>query len=288
VPASPQPIRPRHDEGTVSDPEIPARRSEPSNSQAGGRASRGALLPLAVAVVAVALWAALSRFEVFPSTAFPSPADVARGFVEKARHGSLLDDIVASLFRVTIGFSLAVLLGIPLGLWLGLRVRVRLALLPAVNFFRSLSPLAWIPFAILWFGIGDLPSIFLIFMTAFFPMVLTTSAAVAGIPAVYFRVAQDYEFQGGEFLTQVTLPAIAPQVITALRVTAGLSWVVVVAAEMIAGRDGLGFLIWDARNQLRPDLVVVGMLVIGALGVGIDRLLVRLTMLPSVRWGYER
>jgi len=245
-------------------------------------------LPLTVALVAVLVWAALSRLEVFPSTAFPSPVDVWRGFVEKALHGALLDDIVASLFRVTMGFGLAVLLGIPLGLWLGLSVRARVALLPAVNFFRSLSPLAWIPFAILWFGIGDVPSIFLIFMTAFFPMVLATSAAVAGIPAVYFRVARNYHFHGAEFLTQVTIPAIAPQVITSLRVTAGLSWVVVVAAEMIAGRDGLGFLIWDARNQLRPDLVVVGMIIIGVIGVIIDRLLVRLTQLPSVRWGYER
>jgi len=245
-------------------------------------------LPLAVALVALVIWAALSHFEVFPSSSFPSPKDVAHGFVEKARHGSLLDDIVASLFRVLMGFGLAVTLGLPLGLWLGLRARARVALLPAVNFFRSLSPLAWIPFAILWFGIGDIPSIFLIFMTAFFPMVLATSAAVSSIPTVYFRVARNYEIQGVEFLTQVTLPAIAPQVITALRVTAGLSWVVVVAAEMIAGRDGLGFLIWDARNQLRPDLVVVGMVIIGLIGVVIDRLLVRLTQMPSVRWGYER
>jgi len=245
-------------------------------------------LPLAVALFAILLWAALSRFEVFPSTAFPSPIDVWRGFVEKVRYGSLFDDVVASLFRVTMGFGLAVMLGIPLGLWLGLSLRARVALLPTVNFFRSLSPLAWIPFAILWFGIGDLPSIFLIFMTAFFPMVLATSAAVAGIPAVYFRVARNYDFRGVEFLTQVTLPAIVPQVITALRVTAGLSWVVVVAAEMIAGRDGLGFLIWDARNQLRPDLVVVGMVIIGVIGVVIDRLLMHVTRLPSVRWGYDR
>ena len=243
---------------------------------------------MGLALVALLSWGALSHYEVFPSTAFPSPPDVFRGFIEKARAGSLFDDVVASLFRVTMGFGLAVTLGIPLGLWLGLRLQVRLAFLPAVNFFRSLSPLAWIPFAILWFGIGDVPSIFLIFMTAFFPMVLATSAAVAGIPAVYFRVARNYEFRGAEFLTQVTLPAIAPQVITSLRVTAGLSWVVVVAAEMIAGRDGLGFLIWDARNQLRPDLVVVGMVIIGIIGVVLDRLLVRLTLLPSVRWGYER
>ena len=260
-----------------------------SRDQASGaKPSDVNLLPLMLFVAAVLLWEALSRSHVFPETAFPSPIEVARGFVEKARHGNLFDDIVASLFRVTIGFGLAVTLGIPLGLWLGLRVRVRLALLPAVNFFRSLSPLAWIPFAILWFGIGDTPSVFLIFMTAFFPMVLATSAAVAGIPTVYFRVARNYEFRGMEFLTQVTLPAILPQVITALRVTAGLSWVVVVAAEMIAGRDGLGFLIWDARNQLRPDLVVVGMVVIGLIGAAIDRLLMRLTRLPSVRWGYDR
>lgn len=239
-------------------------------------------------LTAISLWAALSQARVFPDSAFPSPTDVWRGFAEKVRHGSLADDIVASLFRVTTGFALAAALGIPIGLWLGLRVRARLALLPAVNFFRSLSPLAWIPFAILWFGIGDVPSIFLIFMTAFFPLILATSAAVSNVPSVYFRVARNYEFRGVEFLTQVTLPAIVPQVITALRVTAGLSWVVVVAAEMIAGRDGLGFLIWDARNQLRPDLVVVGMVVIGVIGVVLDRLLVRLTRLPSVRWGYDR
>jgi NitT/TauT family transport system permease protein len=251
--------------------------------------TRGAVIyPFLVAVTALALWAVLSASQVFPSSAFPSPIEVWNGFLGKLRSGTLFDDVVASLFRVTMGFGLAVSLGIPLGLWLGLRLRVRMALLPAVNFFRSLSPLAWIPFAILWFGIGDIPSIFLIFMTAFFPMVLATSAAVASIPHVYFRVARNYDFHGLEFLTQVTLPAIVPQVITALRVTAGLSWVVVVAAEMIAGRDGLGFLIWDARNQLRPDLVVVGMVVIGAIGVVIDRLVMRLTRIPSVRWGYDR
>jgi NitT/TauT family transport system permease protein len=84
------------------------------------------------------------------------------------------------------------------------------------------------------------------------------------------------------------LPAIAPQVITTLRVTAGLAWLVVVAAEMIAGRDGLGFAIWDARNGLRMDLLIAGMIVIGIIGVAIDRLLVRLMNIPSVRWGYER
>ena len=250
--------------------------------------SRARILPFVVVLVALLIWAALARFRLFPESVFPSPAAVARGFVEELRNGRLVDDVVASLFRVTTGFALAVFTGIPAGLWLGHHARARTAFLPVVNFFRSLSPLAWIPFAILWFGIGDLPTVFLIFMASFFPVVLATVAAVASIPSVYFRVARDYGFSNNEVLTKVTLPAIAPQVITSLRVTAGLAWLVVVAAEMIAGRAGLGFAIWDARNGLRMDLLVCGMIVIGVIGVVIDRVLLQLTRISSVRWGYER
>lgn len=246
------------------------------------------LLPFIVLVIALALWSVISAVRIFPESVFPSPQGVARGFGEEIRSGRLYNDLVASLFRVTSGFALATATGIPLGLWLGQRARPRIALLPAINFFRNLSPLAWIPFAILWFGIGDKPAIFLIFMAAFFPIVLATISAVASIPNVYFRVARDYGMKGFELLTQVTLPAIAPQVITTLRVTAGLSWLVVVAAEMIAGRDGLGFAIWDARNGLRMDMLVAGMIVIGIIGIVIDRLLLQLTRIESVRWGYDR
>ena len=246
------------------------------------------LLPFVVLVLLVALWALLARLHVYPESAFPSPQAVAQGFVEEAKAGRLLDDLVASLFRVTIGFALAAALGVPLGLVLGHWTRARAALLPAVNFFRNLSPLAWIPFAILWFGIGDRPAIFLIFMASFFPLVLATIAAVASIPTVFFRVAQNYGYKGAELLTKVTLPAIVPQIITALRITAGLAWVVVVAAEMIAGQDGLGFAIWDSRNGLRVDLLVVNMIIIGVIGVVIDRLRLLLTKVPSIRWGYER
>lgn len=246
------------------------------------------LLPLLVLLSAIAVWSLLSQLKVFPQAVFPSPLAAAKGLGEEFRSGRLIDDLIASLFRVTTGFFLAVLLGVPVGLWLGHHVRSRIAFLPAINFFRSLSPLAWIPFAILWFGIGDVPAIFLIFMACFFPIVVATVSAVASIPSIYFRVAYDYGFSGIELLTRVTLPAIAPQVITSLRVTAGLAWLVVVAAEMIAGRDGLGFAIWDARNGLRMDLLVAGMIVIGVIGVVIDRVLIRLTKIRSVRWGYER
>lgn len=245
-------------------------------------------LPLFTLVGALLLWWGVTRLRLFPESAFPGPQAVALGFLEEFRSGRTVRDIVASLFRVTSGFLLAVLTSLPVGLWLGHHTAGRAALLPAVNFFRNLSPLAWIPFAILWFGIGDTPAIFLIFLASFFPLTLSTLAAVAGIPSVYFQVARDYGIRGGNVLLRVTLPAIMPQFITALRVTAGVAWMVVVAAEMLAGKDGLGFAVWDARNGLRTDLLVCQMVVIGVIGVGIDRLIVGLTHLPEVRWGYAR
>lgn len=249
---------------------------------------RSILLPLAVVAVLLSAWGVVWKAGIFHESAFPSPVAVLRGFDEELRSGRLLNDLIISLFRVSCGFVIAVATGVPMGLWLGQRLAARLAFLPIINFFRNLSPLAWIPFAILWFGVGDAASIFLIYLSTFFPVALATMAAVANIPAVYFRVARDYGLQGGEKLTQVTLPAIMPQVITTLRMTAGLAWLVVVAAEMIAGRDGLGFAVMDTRNGLRTDLLVAEMIVIGLIGVVIDRLLARLTKIPSVRWGYER
>jgi NitT/TauT family transport system permease protein len=247
---------------------------------------RTRLLSLATLAFALVLWLVLSAARVFPETVFPTLGSVAAGFVEEISTGRLFTDLVASLFRVGVGFSLAVAVGLPLGLWLGHAADARTAALPAINFLRNLSPIAWIPFAILWFGVGDVSVIFLIFLASVFPLALATLAAVANIPTVYFRVARDYGIDGRALLAEVTLPAIMPQVITALRVTAGVSWVVLVAAEMIAGKDGLGFAILDARNGLRTDLLVVGMIAVGAIGVVSDRLLVRLTKFPSVRWGY--
>jgi NitT/TauT family transport system permease protein len=246
------------------------------------------LLPLGVVLVGLSVWFLLSAARLYPESSFPSPGAVARGFGQLASSGRLFEDLIASLFRVTVGFVLAVALGVPLGLSMGRHAHTRTALLPTVNFFRNLSPLAWIPFAILWFPHGDTPVVFLIFLSSFFPVALGVTAAVASIPAVYFQVGRDYHFSGRELLTGVTLPAIMPQVITTLRVSSGVAWLVVVAAEMIAGDSGLGFAVWDSRNGLRTDLLVGIMIVIGLIGVGLDWLLVQLTKMPSVRWGYDR
>lgn len=246
------------------------------------------LLPVLTLVGAIVLWYLISYFNIFPAYAFPSPQDVLKSFQEEITAGRLLNDIVASLWRVAIGFVISVVLGIPIGLWLGLKAQARQAFVPMLNFFRFLSPLAWIPFAILWFHIGDKPAIFLIFMATFFPLTLATMVAVASIPTIYFRVAQDYHYKGVSLITKVTFPAVLPQIITALRVSYGIAWVVIVAAEMVGCQDGLGYGIWEARNGLRLDSAVCYMIVIGTLGMGIDRLLAQLTKLPGVRWGYDR
>jgi NitT/TauT family transport system permease protein len=245
-------------------------------------------LPVIVLAGALLLWSVISYVDFFPAYALPSPGAVFQSFQEELVAGRLLNDIIASLWRVAVGFVVSAVLGIPIGLWMGQHLYARQAFVPMLNFFRFLSPLAWIPFAILWFHIGDKPAIFLIFMATFFPLVLATMVAVASIPSIYFRVAQDYHYKGIELLTKVTFPAVLPQVITALRVSYGIAWVVIVAAEMVGCQDGLGYGIWEARNGLRLDSAVCYMIVIGLLGMGIDRLLAQLTKLPGVRWGYER
>jgi NitT/TauT family transport system permease protein len=246
------------------------------------------LLPIGTGLVLLAIWWAAYEAGAFPTGTVPSPVDVAGAFRSEIASGRLIDDTIASLYRVAWGFITAVLAGVPLGLVVGRSRRTREALLPWVNFFRSLSPIAWIPFGIIWFGVGDPPAIFIIFLATFFQIILATAAAAATVPKVFYRVALDMSLTPTEVLFQITLPAIMPQLVTALRVAIGVAWMVVVAAEMIAVRSGLGFLIIDARNGLRMDLVVCGMITIGAIGIGLDIVFSRLARIPSVRWGFER
>ncbi|HET6992983.1 MAG TPA: ABC transporter permease [Bacteroidia bacterium] len=248
----------------------------------------GFLIPLAVIFFLLLVWYLICRFKLVPAFQLPSPADVVRSFGEEMSSGRLWNDVIASMWRVSVGFVISACLAIPFGLWLGQHLAARKAFVPMLNFFRFLSPLAWIPFAILWFHIGDKPAIFILFMATFFPLALSTMAAVANIPKIYFRVAHDYNYKGFELLTKVTFPAVLPQVVTALRVTYGIAWVVIVAAEMVGCQDGLGYGIWDARNGLRLDTAVCYMVIIGGLGIAVDRLLAQLTKLPNIRWGYER
>lgn len=245
-------------------------------------------LPGIVGCWLLLLWYLAAAFQIFPAYAFPGPVAVFSSFKEELAGGRLVNDIIASLWRVAVGYGLAVVTGVPLGLWLGQHALARKALAPLLNLFRFLSPLAWIPFAILWFHIGDKPAIFLIFIATFFTLALSTITAVSTIPRIYYRVARDYHYNGLALLTKVTLPAVLPQLINNIRIGYGIAWVVIVAAEMVGCQDGLGYGIWEARNGLRLDAAVCYMIVIGLLGLGIDRLLLLFTKLPNVRWGYEK
>ncbi len=246
------------------------------------------LAPAVLTLAFVGIWQLLLAVKVLPHTMFPSPSDVVQGFQQEIRSNRLPADIIASLWRVAAGFALSIALGLPAGVALGSSPYVRAAFLPGFNFLRNLSPLAWIGFAIVWFGVGDAPAIFLIFMSIFFPIALSVSADVAAIPVVYQRVADEYGLSRLERLLKVTLPAIMPRFVTTLRVAMGVAWLVVVAAEMVAGHNGLGFAIYDDRNALRQDLLVVHMIVIGVIGVLLDRFLASFAKNPSLQWGFQR
>lgn len=247
--------------------------------------SRSRLLPLTGIVVALAAWqiAVIVR----PSSLIPGPIAVARGIGELAVRGLLVKYVVASLFRVTWGYLAALVIAIPFGLGLGMTRLGEMAMNPILQILRPISPLAWIPIAILWFGVGDLSAIFLIFLASLLPMTVATMNAMHNIDPVHLAAARNFGIPLRARMRDVLIPAILPQLIVAMRITLGVAWLVVVAAEMIAVNSGLGFLIVDARNAgNRYDLVVAGMVLIGLVGIVLDLLMRRLEWLDSVRWGY--
>ncbi len=218
----------------------------------------------------------------------PGPLSVAAGLAELARRGLLLKYVVASLFRVTWGFVSAAVLAIPLGLVIGSYRRSEMALNPLIQILRPISPLAWIPISILWFGVGDMAAIFLIFLASLLPLTVTAMNAVGGIDPVHIRAGRNFGLSQVQLVYRVLFPAVAPQLIIGLRITLGIAWLVVVAAEMIAVNSGLGFLIVDARNAgNRYDLVVAGMVMIGIIGLLLDTGMRSLEKVRSLRWGYS-
>ena len=243
------------------------------------------VLPFVVPALGLLAWHFCVR--AMGSDLFPTPLDVARGIIELGRKGLLLKYIVASLFRVTWGFTLAVLLGVPGGLLLGWYSRAFQAFNPIIQIMRPISPIAWIPVAILWFGVSDAAPIFLIFLASVFPITVSAIAAVQNMQPVYLRAAQNFGLSRAELFRQVIFRASLPQIITGIRIALGVAWLVVVAAEMIAVNSGLGYLIIDARNAgKRYDLVVAGMIMIGLIGLVLDLLVRQLEKFDEVRWGY--
>jgi NitT/TauT family transport system permease protein len=242
---------------------------------------------LIVAALLIALWWLLVT--VTQSVIFPTPWQVLQAMAELAGNGTLLEHIGASLFRVGSGFGLAVAFAIPLGLWMGWVPGAYTTLNPIFQILRPISPIAWIPIAILWFGVGNESPIFLIFISSVFPMIVQTVSGVHTIERRYLRAAENFGVSRSRLFMQVVFPAALPQIIVGMRIGLGVAWLVVVAAEMIALHSGLGYLIIDSRNAgNRYDLVIAGMIIIGLIGLSLDGAMRLLEGLRLVRWRYGR
>jgi NitT/TauT family transport system permease protein len=248
-------------------------------------AAKRALPSIAVIALIIGLWWAV--VVATASVVFPTPWQVVSGTVELVRDGTLWEHIGASLFRVGAGFGLAVIVAVPLGLWMGWVKGAYVTLNPLFQMLRPISPIAWIPIAILWFGVGNVSPIFLIFISSVFPMVVQTVTGVHTIEKRYLRAAANFGVSRATLFRQVVIPAVLPQIIVGMRIGLGVAWLVVVAAEMIALRSGLGYLIIDSRNAgNRYDLVIAGMIIIGLIGLLLDGLMRLLEGLKVVRWRY--
>jgi NitT/TauT family transport system permease protein len=244
-----------------------------------------ALPSVAVIALLIAVW--WLAVVASGSVIFPTPWQVVTGTVELIEDGTLWQHIGASLMRVGIGFLLAVVVGVPLGLWMGWVRPAYATLNPIFQMLRPISPIAWIPIAILWFGVGDASPIYLIFISSVFPMIVQTTAGVHTIEPRYLRAADNFGVSRKTLFSQVVFPAVLPEIIIGMRIGLGVAWLVVVAAEMIALRSGLGYLIIDSRNAgNRYDLVIAGMIIIGLIGLLLDFAMRLLEGFELVRWRY--
>ena len=241
------------------------------------------LWPALTCLVILLLWQVLVLWS--RTAVFPSPLAVVGGIAELIHRHVLGRYIVDSLRHVLMGFSFAVLFAVPSGLVLGWYTEAANTVNPIIQILRPISPIAWIPFSIVIFGIGDRSAIFLIFLAAFFPILVSTIGAVAGVPAVFRRTGSNFGLSPLRLLGAVILPAALPDILNGLRIAFGIAWIVLVAAEMVAVDSGLGFLVIDARNSgKRYDLVIASMLLIGLLGLVLDLCFRALERIPALRW----
>ena len=242
--------------------------------------------PLLATALLFALWhysVALTATKIFPS-----PLDVKKGIAELIRKKVLLRDIIDSLRRVAIGFGGAAVIGIPLGLALGWYPAANQVVNPVLQILRPISPIAWIPVAIILLGVGDHAATSLIFLGALFPIIVACVDGVSNVPSVFRLAGRNFGLGPFRLLTRVVFPAALPKILVGLRIALGIAWLVVVAAEMIAVDSGLGYLVIDSRNSgKRYDLVVAAMLIIGLIGLVLDAGFRWLERIKSVRWGFR-
>lgn len=225
---------------------------------------------LAVILLILLVWETVSRSGIFTEILLPRPSSLVDTTVYLLSSGKLIMHAKASLTRVLIGYTLAAVIAIPIGILMGKNRRLEKSVYPSFEILRPIPPIAWTPLAILWFGIGTMPAIFLIFIGAYFPILINTVDGVKGVERRLVEYAKTLGASERDITLQIIPMAALPSIFTGMRIGLGLAWMVVVAAEMIAANSGLGYMILDARFVLATDVVLVGMITIGVIGLTMD------------------
>ena len=235
------------------------------------------LLSVKNAVVSVAvligIWQVAYMVSDYSDALFPSPYQAFLALIEMITDGTLAENIGTSMFRFSIGYISSVVVAVFLGLILGRLPGVFKYVNPALQLLRPISPTAWMPFIVLLFGIGEVPAIVIIFIAAFFPVLLSTVAAVNNIDPVYLKVASNFGIKQPALTWKFILPAAFPQIANGIHLAVGTAWIFLVAGEMVGAQSGLGYQIIDARNNIRADILLATILVIGVIGIILDGIL---------------
>lgn len=224
----------------------------------------------AVLLSAVVIWQIITWLQVFPAVALPGPRDVYDAFISTATNGylgkTLQEDVLASMFRVTVGFAGAVLLGVPIALLMSESRAVFRIIDPFMQLGRPVPPLAYIPLFVVWFGLGELPKVLLILVGTLPIIIISTLGGIASMPPQRLEVARSLGASRRQIFLKVTLRSALPEIFTGMKVGIGVAWGTLVAAELIAANEGLGWLVEQASNQLQTGIVIGGIIIIGALG----------------------
>lgn len=236
-------------------------------------------------ILLITIWQLLIIIGNYEEALFPPPRIVGQEIIRMVMDGTIFVHLQVSLGRFTAGYILAVIPAIVLGMLLGRMPRVWRIVDPIVQVLRPVSPVAWSPFIVLWFGIGDIPAIVIIFIAAFFPVLITTVTGVMKIDRDYLKIAENMEIKQPALMTKIILPATFPSIVSGLRLALGTAWIFLVAGEMVGAQSGLGYLIVDARNTLNLAGVFAGIIFIGLSGFILDRLITLLEVRVGRHWG---
>ncbi len=212
------------------------------------------------------VWQILSMMGILNPRFLPPPIEIIQKFVELLTTDDFVIDITQSIKRVLIGFVIASLFGIGLGIFCGMYKFIYNFINPIVEMFRPIPPIAWIPLAILWFGLGDNPAFFLIFCGVFFPIFTNTYLGISSLDEIYKRAAWSLGASRRLFITDVLVPSALPYIFAGLKIGLGVGWMVVIIAEMVGAQSGLGYMIQLNRTILEIPSVIVGMFTIGCIG----------------------